>query len=265
MRAPTAASIPRGPTLRWFVARALDGFAPKLAIVDAILATISAVVIAAVWRLGGGARASYEQIVPILGTGLRWSVALPIAWAALSALEADRRDGLLDLARRRGIPLRRFVIGRAVGAGTLVLLTVGGPMVILSLVIAGFGGGVEGMLARLSLVVPALLVGLATALVFGVGGVVLGVLVPSRPIALAFLIAAASVGALVDLAVPGLVGATAHQLVSPFLALEDLQALLFDVPRSTVRGVAAAFAILIVPLLGLRAAEGVLVARTENP
>jgi hypothetical protein len=246
------------------VARALDGFAPKLAIVDALLATVSAVVLAAVWRLGGGARAGYEQIVPMLGTGLRWSVALPIAWAALSALEADRRDGLLDLAHRRRIPLRRFVVGRAVGAGTLVAITVAGPMVILSVVIAGFGGGVEGMLARLSLVVPSLLVGLATALVFGVGGVVLGVLVPSRPIALALLIAAASVGALVDLAVPGIVGATAHQLVSPFLALEDLQALLFDVPSSTIRGVAAAFAILVVPLLGLRAAEGVLVARAAE-
>jgi hypothetical protein len=255
---------PSGPTLRWFVARALDGFAPKLAIVDAILATLSTVVMAVVWRVAGGPRAGYEELVPILGTGLRWSVALPIAWAGLSALEADRRDGLLDLARRRGVPLRRFVIGRAVGAGTLVALTVGGPMILLSLVLAGLGGGAEGMLARLSLVVPSLIMGAATALVFGLGSVVLGAVVPSRPFALAVLIGAASLGALVDVAVPGLVGTAAHQLVSPFLALEDLQALVFDVSRSTVRGVAALVAIVLVPLLGVRAAEGVLETRAAR-
>lgn len=252
-----------GPTARWFVARALDGFGPKLALFDAFAATTVAVIAAVIWRVGGGARASYEQIVPMLGTGLRWSVALPVAWGALGAIEADRAAGLLDLARRRGVPLRRWVLGRAFGASVLIAILVGAPMIATSLVLAGLGGGFEGALARLSLVIPSALLGVASGVVFGLGAVVVGALVPSRPLALGALIAAASVGALVDLAVPGVVGVAAHQLVSPFLALEDLQALAFDVPRSTVRGTAAAVAIAIIPLLGLRAATSSLEARTR--
>ncbi len=244
-----------GPTARWFVARALDGWAPRLALVDALLATVIAIVAAAVWRVGAGPRGAFEHIVPMLGTGLRWSVALPIAWAALGAIEADRRAGLLDLALRRGVPAARWILGRAAGAGVLVAVLVGGPMVLVSIAIGGFGGGVEGALARLSLVFPSLLLGVATGLVFGVGSVVLGALVPSRGLALVGLVAAASVGALVDLAVPGVVGVAAHQIVSPLLALEDLQAFAFDVPRSATRGTAAAIAIALLPLLGLRAAS----------
>lgn len=246
---------PSGPTGRWFVARALDGVGPKLALFDAAVATVVAVVAAVVWRVGGGPRASYEQIVPMLGTGLRWSVALPIAWGALGAIEADRAAGLLELARRRGVPMRRWLVGRCVGAFALVTLAVGLPMIVVSLVLAGLGGGLEGALARLSLVVPSLVVGAATGLVFGLGAVVIGALVPSRVASIAILVAAASLGVLVDLAVPGLVGLAAHQIVSPFLALEDLQAFLFAVPKTTARGTAAAVAIGILPLLGLRAAE----------
>jgi len=245
----------KGPTGRWFVARALDGFAPKLALVDAALATIVAVIAAVVWRVGGGPRAGYEQIVPMLGTGLRWSVALPIAWGALGAIEADRTAGLLDLARRRGVPMRRWLLGRALGAFVLVTLAVGLPMMVVSIVLAGLGGGLEGMLARLSLIVPSLVIGLATGLLFGLGAVVIGALSPSRPTSLGVLLVLASLGVLVDFAVPGLVGLAAHQIVSPFLALEDLQALLFAVPKTTARGTAAAVAILILPLLGFRAAE----------
>jgi len=254
----SAARTPRGPTARWFVARALDGVGPKLALFDACLATVVAVIGAIVWRVGGGPRASYEQIVPMLGTGLRWSVALPIAWGALGAIEADRAAGLLDLARRRGVPMRRWLLGRALGASALVTLAVGLPMVVLSLVLAGLGGGLEGAIARLSLVIPSLVIGAATGLVFGLGAVVVGALVPSRVLSIGILLAAASLGVLVDLAVPGLVGLTAHQVVSPFLALEDLQALLFAVPRTSARGTAAAVAIILLPLLGLRAAEATL-------
>lgn len=254
---------PAGPTARWFVARALDGFGPKLALFDAFAATTVAVIAAVVWRIGGGARAGYEQVVPMLGTGLRWSVALPIAWGALGALEADRTAGLLDLASRRGVSLRRWILGRAFGASILIAILVGVPMIVTSLVLSGLGGGLEGALARLSLVVPSALLGLATGVVFGLGAVVIGALVPSRPLALGALVAAASIGALVDIAVPGVVGVAAHQLVSPFLALEDLQALAFDVPRSTTRGTAAAVAIALVPLLGLRAATSSLEARAR--
>jgi hypothetical protein len=253
----------KGPTARWFVSRALDGFGPKLALFDALVATIVGVIGAIVWRVGGGVRAPYEQIVPMLGTGLRWSVALPIAWGALGAMEADRAQGLLDLARRRGIPLRRWILGRAFGAATLFALTVGGPMILVSLVLAGLGGGMEGALARASLVVPSALLGVATGVVFGLGAVVIGALVPSRIVAIAILIVSASLGALLDLAVPGVVGIAAHQLVSPFLALEDLQALAFAIPRSTTRGTAAAVAIALIPALGLRAAIAAVEARAE--
>lgn len=251
-----------GPTRRWFVARALDGFGPKLALFDACVATAVAVIAAVVWRVGGGPKAGYEQIVPMLGTGLRWSVALPIAWGALGAIEADREAGLLDLARRRGVPMRRWLVGRGLGAFALVGLAVGVPMMVVSLLLAGLGGGLEGAVARLSLVVPSLVVGVATGLVFGLGPVVLGALVRSRVASLAILFAAASVGALVDLAVPGLVGLAAHQMVSPFLALEDFQAFLFAVPRTTARGLAAAAAIAVLPVLGLRAAESSLEDRS---
>lgn len=252
-----------GPTARWFVARALDGFGPKLALFDAFAATTVAIIAAVVWRVGGGARATYEEVVPMLGTGLRWSVALPVAWGALGALEADRAAGLLDLARRRGVSMQKWILGRAFGASVLIAILVGVPMVATSLVLAGLGGGLDGALARLSLVVPSTLLGVATGLVFGLGAVVVGALVPSRPLALAAVVAAASIGSLVDLAVPGVVGVAAHQLVSPFLALEDLQALAFDVPRSTTRGTAAAVAIAFVPLLGLRAAASTLEARAR--
>ena len=250
----TPKASPKGPSPRWFIARALDGFAPKLALFDAVMATIFAIAAATVWRAGTGPRGTFEEIVPMLGTGLRWSVALPIAWAALGSTMADRRSGMLDLARRRGVPARRWILGRALGAGLLVTLAVGGPMVLVSLVLAGFGGGAEGALARLSLVVPAAAMGMATGCVFGLGAVVIGTLIPSRPLAIGAIVAAAGLGALVDLAVPGLLGAAAHQLVSPFLALEDLQAALFDVPHSAARGVAAAVAIGVVAFLGVQAA-----------
>ena len=253
-----------GPTARWFVARALDGFGPKLALFDAFAATTVAIIAAVVWRVGGGARATYEEVVPMLGTGLRWSVALPVAWGALGALEADRAAGLLDLARRRGVSMQKWILGRAFGASVLIAILVGVPMIATSLVLAGLGGGFDGALARLSLVVPSTLLGVATGLVFGLGAVVVGALVPSRPLALGAVVAAASIGSLVDLAVPGVVGVAAHQLVSPFLALEDLQALAFDVPRSTTRGTAAAVAIALVPLLGLRAAASTLEARAAR-
>ena len=250
-----AGRVAPGPTARWFATRALDGAAPKLAIVDAALATLVALVFAAVWRATGGPRAGFERLVPMLGTGLRWSVALPIAWGALGAIEADRRAGLLDLAQRRGVPARRWIVGRAFGAGLLVSICVGVPMVVTSLVLAAFGGGVEGALARLSLLLPSIVVALSSGAVFGLGAVVVGALVRSRPLAAAFFVGAATLGVLIDLLVPGLAGATAHQLLSPFLALEDLQAAVFDVAGAAPRGIAAAVAIAVVLTLGLRTGE----------
>jgi len=244
-----------GPTPRWFVARALDGFAPKLALVDALLATAGFVVVASVWRATAGSHGSFEQLVPMLGTALRWSVALPIAWAALGALDNDRRGGLLELARRRGVPPRRWILGRALGAGALVALTVGGPMVVVSTVLAGFGGGAEGALARFSLVVPSIGVGLATGAVFGAGAVALGTFFSSRGIAFGVLVGLAGLGALVDLLVPGPIGVVAHQIASPFVALEDLQAAMFDAPSSAVSGVGAAIAAVVVVALALYAAS----------
>jgi hypothetical protein len=254
----------RTPRLRWFCARAADGFAPKLAFLAAILATLVAGIAAIVGRVVSGPRGDLEQIVPVLGTGLRWSVALPLAWSALGAIESDRKAGLLDLAHRHGVSVERWIFGRAVGAGALVALAVGGPMIAVSILLAGLGGGLEGMLARLSLVVPSSVIGIASALVFGVGPVVIGALVPSRPVAVAAIVGAASFGSLVDLAVPGLVGVAAHQVVSPLLAIEDLQALVFAVPRSVTRGSAAALVIVLLPLLGLRAAAHTLRPSTPD-
>lgn len=251
-RAPIA-SAP-GPSPRWFVARALDGFGPKLALADAALVAIAAVGLAIAWRVGGGARAEYEQLVPLVGTGLRWSVALPIAWGALGAIEADRRSGVLALAMRRGVSARRWLLGRALGTGAVVFAGVAAPMVLLSIVLAGFGGGLEGALARLSLVLPSLAVAGATALVFGVGAAALGALFPSRPLVIGVLLGAASVGALVELAVPGLLGAGAHQIVSPFLALDDVQAAAFDAPGSRARGAAGLASVLVMSLAVLQIA-----------
>jgi hypothetical protein len=243
-----------GPRARWFIARALDGWAPKLALFDAVLSTVIAVVVAATWRAAGGPRAAFENIVPMLGTGLRWSVAAPLAWGALGALNSDREAGLLDLACRRGISARRWILGRAVGAGTVVALAVGGPMIVVSCVIAGFGGGVEGVLARLSLVLPSVVTAFASGLVFWLGAVAVSAIVPSRPLALGVVVAGAAVGALVDLALPGLLGTAAHQIASPFMALEDLQAALFAEPRSAAKGLAAAVGIVLLSLLGVHAA-----------
>ncbi|GAC1352027.1 MAG: hypothetical protein NVSMB1_10830 [Polyangiales bacterium] len=244
----------QGPGWYWFVVRALDGFGPKLALFDAVASTVIAILVASVWRTTSGPRGNFEEIVPMLGTGLRWSVALPVAWGALGALQNDRQAGVLHLAHRRSVSARRWILGRALGAFTLVALTVGGPMILLSLVLAGFGGGAPGVFARLSLIAPALAMGVATGCGFGLGAVVLGALVPSRLLAIAAAIALTVLGALVDLAVPGLIGAAAHQLVSPFLALEDLQAALFDAPHSARRGVAAAIAIVVVSFLGVQSA-----------
>jgi hypothetical protein len=231
------------PNARWFVGRALDGLAPKLALVDALLATMVALVLASAWRALTGPRGAFEEIVPMLGTGLRWSVALPIAWSALGAIADDRASGVLDLARRRGVSPRQWILGRALGAGTLVAITVGAPMITVALVLAGFGGGAEGALARASMVFPSMFMALATGAVFGLGGVIVGAIASSRPMAVAVLLALAALGALVDLAVPGVLGVAAHQLVSPFLALEDLQGAVFDAPHMKVRGIAACVAI----------------------
>ena len=255
MTEATATPAPApGPSPRWFLARALGGFGPKLALFDAALVTVAAIVVAIAWRVGGGAKASYEQLVPWVGTSLRWSVALPIAWSALGAIEADRRDGLLALAMRRGLSARRWLLGRALGTGAVVFASVGAPMIVLSMVLAGFGGGVEGALARLSLVIPSIGVVAATALVFGIGAAALGALFPSRPVIFGVLLGAAALGALAELALPGLLGASAHQLVSPFDALADLQAAAFDEPQSRARGVSALASVLVMSFAAVRVA-----------
>jgi hypothetical protein len=256
---PTTSTASRGgpvtgPSARWFVARALDGWGPKLALFDAAIVTLAVVVIAIGWRVAGGSHAGYEDLVPLLGMGLRWSVGLPIAWGALGAIEADRRSGLLGLALRRGVSARRWLLGRALGTGALVFASIAGPMVLLSLLLAGFGGGLEGALARASLVFPSLLVAAATALVFGVGAAALGALFPSRWQVIAVVLGAAAVGGLVQLAVPGAVGASAHQLTSPFFALDDLQAAAFDAPGSRGRGITGLCAVLVMSLAALQVA-----------
>lgn len=243
-----------GPSSRWFIARALDGWGPKLAMFDAAVVTLVVLVIAVAWRVGGGSRAAYEELVPMLGMGLRWSVGLPIAWGALGAIEADRRSGLLGLAMRRGVSARRWLIGRALGTGALVFGAIAVPMVALSVVLAGFGGGLEGALSRLSLALPSLLVGASTALVFGVGAAALGALFPSRLLVIGVALGAAAIGGLVQLLLPGPLGAGAHQLVSPFFALDDVQAAAFDAPGSRGRGVSGLCAIVVMSLAALQVA-----------
>jgi hypothetical protein len=107
------------------------------------------------------------------------------------------------------------------------------------------------VLARASMVFPSIFMALATGAVFGLGGVVVGAIASSRPMAVAVLLGLAALGALVDLALPGVLGTAAHQIVSPFLALEDLQAAAFDAPNTRVRGVAACVAILTFVACGL--------------
>jgi hypothetical protein len=245
-----------GPTWRWFVRRSLEGLAPKIALSAAVLATFVTLAVASVWRAAGGARAGVEELVPMLGTGLRWSVALPIAWGALGAIELDRTSGVLALAARRGVEARSWVLGRAFGAGVLIALGVGVPMMMVSLVLAGFGGGLEGMLARASLVFPSIVVAIATGAIFGLGGVVLGALV-SRGMAIGALLAASTLGLLAEPALPGLVGIAAHQLVSPLMALEDLQSAVFDSPdvgHLAMRGIAAGASVIALAALGVFAA-----------
>lgn len=253
----------KGPLPRWFVFRALAGLSPKLALVDAAVGTVVALVVASAWRAAGGPRAAFEQVVPMLGTGLRWSVALPLAWGALSAIDRDEKEGLLALAHRRRVSLRRWILGRALGAGVLVTFVVGVPMMIVAFVLAGFGGGLEGSMARLSLILPSLVVAVANGLVFGVGAVVLGAMVTSRALVVAVLLAAAALGSLADMALPGPVGVTAHQLISPLLALEDLQALLFAEPFADVpvRGASALGAVVLFAALGVYGAIYALEAR----
>src|SRR5262249_22976153 len=138
------------------------------------------------------------------------------------------------------------------------------PMVLVSVVLAGFGGGVEGALARFSLVVPSLGVGVATGMVFGAGAVALGTFFTSRGLAFGVLVGVAGLGALVDMLVPGPIGVVAHQVASPFLALEDLQAALFAVPHSAVSGVGAAIAAVAVVALALYAATTGFEIRAEQ-
>ncbi len=256
-------SAAKGPLARWFVFRALAGLAPKLALVDAAIGMLVALAVASTWRAAGGPRAAFEQVVPMLGTGLRWSVALPLAWGALSAIDRDEKEGLIALARRRGVSLRRWIVGRALGAGVLVAFVIGVPMMVVAFVLAGFGGGLEGSMARLSLIFPSFVVAVANGLIFGLGGVVLGAIVTSRGLVVAVLLGAAALGSLVDLALPGPVGVTAHQLISPILALEDLQALLFAEPHADVplRGASALAAVLLFSALGVYGAAYALKSR----
>lgn len=239
--------------MRWFVGRALAGFPAKLALFDAAAATLLAVIAAVAMRLVGGPRAPYERIVPMLGTGLRWSVALPLAFAALAAVHSDREAGLLALAARRGVPLEAWVRGRAIGVAVLVALTVGAPMIFVSLVLAGLGGGVDGAIARLSLALPSLGVGIASGALFGFGAVAIGAHVGSRILALAALVGAAALGVALERALPGAPGVVAHAALSPLLALERLQASLFaEQGANLVAGVAGGAVVLLVGSLGAR-------------
>lgn len=245
-----------GPTLRWFLGRALDGFSAKLALFDALVATTLAIVAGVFMRIVGGPRAAYEQVVPMLGTGLRWSVALPLAFAGLAAVESDRKAGLLALAERRGVSLSSWVRGRAVGVAVMIAVTVGVPMILVSVVFAGLGGGLEGALARLSLVLPSVVTGVASGALLGFGAVALGAHVTSRPLALAVLVGSAAFGVALERALPGAPGAIAHALVSPLLALERLQATLFaERGASSAAGATGAAVVLVVSFFGTRVAS----------
>jgi hypothetical protein len=244
----------RGPPLRWFVARALDGWAPKLALVDAAIATFMGVVAAIAWRVMSGPRGTYEQLVPLLGLATRWSVALPIAWRALSWTEDDRRAGLLELVQRHHASVARFLLGRAIGAGSLVAIAVGAPMVVVSIVIAGLGGGGEAAIARAGLIFPSIVSALAVGLVFGVGAVVVGVLCRSRWLSLALVAASLVFGALVRVALPDAAGLAAELVVSPMFALERVHDALFAEPSSLHAGLFGGLVVVVLSATGLLAA-----------
>ena len=245
----------RGPTLRWFAGRALDGFSAKLALFDAAIATLFACGLAVFLRVTGGPRATYERVVPMLGTAMRWSVALPLAFAALAAIAADRRAGLLALAERREVPFSLWLRGRAFGATLTISIAVGAPMVLVSLLLATLGGGAEGAMARLSLALPSLAMGIASGALLGLGAVALGTLIPSRPLALGALVGFAAFGVALERAIPGAPGVVAHALVSPLLALERLQSSLFAREgASAAAGVTGATVVALVSFFGLRIA-----------
>jgi hypothetical protein len=250
--APRRSTTPR---FRWFVARALAGSGPKLAFLDALLVLAIALIAASLWRRAGGARADFERVVPMVGTALRYSVGLPLAYGAISAIGDDRDAGLIALARTHGISAASYLRRRALGAGLLVGMVVAAPMVVLSLILAGFGGGLEGALARASLVLPSLLVGLGTGAVFGFGAVALGTFVRSRPVAFIGLLGAGALGAAFEGALHGAIGRALRQLISPLRALDDAQAAAFAEPNVWVRGVTGAIALLLVTLVIERIAE----------
>jgi len=255
---------PNASRVRWFFARALHGPGPKLALVDAVIVLVVALVVASVWRRTGGPRAELEAIVPLIGTALRYSVGLPLAYGALRAMQDDNKAGYVALARRRGISAGQYLRYRAVGAGLLVAVVVAGPMVIVSLVLSGFGGGVEGALARASLVFPSLFVGAGTGLLFGFGAVALGAWVSSRPVAFVALLGTAALGALLEGVVRGAAGHALRQLASPLRALDDAQSAAFAAPNSLARGLSAIVSVAVVLLVTERIAERTVDAQSES-
>jgi hypothetical protein len=89
----------------------------------ALAAAVAAVAVLAV----GGARASAVELPSLVASATAWSAGIVLAFgAAMRAVRRDRDEGIVALARARGVSLGAYVRGRVGGLVVVLACVVGG-------------------------------------------------------------------------------------------------------------------------------------------
>lgn len=243
---PRVAHVGRG--LGPFVRRAFAPTLARAATVYAVVATFGVIGLAAAWRLATGPRGSFESVLPMLATSQRWSVGLLFAFAGVATMSDDQRTGRVSLAVRCGYGAERWLVMRSVGAAVALAGLSAACWVATALVLAGFGGGVEGALARASLALPSLVLAAVTGLLLGGLPVVLGAVLPRRG-AVTVLVLGMGAAMIPTRYLGSGPAGLLRDMVSPVALLTDLEAGLFVHDDALAQGASATVALLMLALM----------------
>jgi hypothetical protein len=140
----------------------------RFAAIAAIPVVLAFAGIAVALRTVDGSLSPLEGLVPTAATWLAWVVAAPLALsAARDRRLLDRREGLDALAASRGFSASALEGARALAAMSTITVTLGAPLVGLTLFTAALAGSARLALARVGLAILA-------AAFSGIVGVTLG-------------------------------------------------------------------------------------------
>jgi hypothetical protein len=140
----------------WLARRgALVGVGLLLAAIGAVVASVAAFALRRSVQDGPGAAVA---LLNVTSSSVAWGAGITLAFgAALRALERDRDEGVLGLARTRGATAGEYVRGRVLGVVAVLTVAVGGATLVAALAaVSAFGPAARLMRAAVGALAYAL-------------------------------------------------------------------------------------------------------------